>query len=242
MDIITFEDLEIRVPTSFADVPFSVYEQVHKTRVEKIREYVDVIATICETDAAKLLKAPAEMTDAIVERIMFLFKEHGLPAAAGFKFEDVTYVCEVDKSLTLAEWVDLEQAQKKEADVLSTVLSIICRPSLEEYDPQKSKARIEIFKRAPCSLVLPVLAFFLRRKEVLDKLINAYSSVKKAAELLPPNIKSFPSLGAGLKLSQIWRATIYYFSIKLLRYRLKRFSLSLYTDAIKIRQLKRNAI
>lgn len=242
MDILTYKGLEIHIPTSFTDVPFNVYEEVHKMRPETIRQHVDVPALICGVESEVLLKAPAEIMDVIIERIMFIFRPHDLPPAPGFKFEDVTYVCEVERSLTVAEWVDIEQAQKQETDVLSTVMSIICRPAGEEYDPNKSAERVEIFKRAPSNLILPVLAFFLRRKEKLEKLTNAYLSAKRAAELLPLNIKSLRSLGDGIKLSQIWRMIIYYYSIKLLRYRLARFSRLLYIDVIKIRRLKRKKI
>lgn len=233
MVTIEYDNEKINVPTSWDDVKLGLYETFYKMRPTTARERVTYVATVCQVDPQILLSWPAEVFNKLVSFISFLFEDNPAEPCPFVEVDGVKYVVPVDDKLTLGAWVDVEEAQKGEAAILSNVLAIVCRPTGEAYNYENNEARAAMFAELPVSKVLGVLAFFLQCKTVLEAHTAAYTKLQEVADLLPLNISVLLSRGAGIKLSQIWQIPKYYASIVLLRYQLRKSLPSYSTAKIK---------
>lgn len=221
---IEVNNVTVHVPQSWEDVKLGDYEQYYKDKPETARQRAEFVAKILKLDVQVLLDWPAEIYNYIVEQIGFLFGDNPIQAQPYIEVNGQQYVVELEDRQTLGAWVDAEEAQKAGTAVLSTVLSIVCRPVGEKYDYERAEQRQRLFASLPVSKVLGVLAFFLQCKTDLDKLTAAYTKLQEIADRLPRNIKPFLKRGGGTRLSRIWQATKYCVLTALLRYRLRKLS------------------
>ncbi|SHJ66031.1 hypothetical protein [Bacteroides stercorirosoris] len=236
MVAIEYNKVKISVPESWDDITLGFYETFYTVKPETARERVALVAHICKTDANLLLGWPAEIFNRIVGYIGFLFEDNPAPPSPVVEVEGVKYVVPIEDELSLGAWVDADDAQKKEENVLSNILAIVCRPVGEEYNYKNNEARAAMFAALPVSKVLGVLAFFLHYKTVLDQRTAAYTKLAALVGQLPQNIKPLLSRGGGIKLSLIWPTLKYYVLIILLRYQLRKFLPSYSTVKTKTRQ------
>lgn len=230
---IEVNNVTVNVPQSWDEITLGDYETYYKDKPETGRQRAEYVAKILKMDAAVLLSWPAEVFNMIVDTLGFLFSDNPIEATPVVDVDGTPYIVAIEDKITLGAWVDAEEAQKADKDVLSNVLAIVCRPAGEAYDYQLNEKRQRQFAALPMSKVLGVLAFFLRCKSDLDKLTAAYTKVRQIVDLLPPSIKPFRARGGGIKLLRIWQAMRYYALIKLLNYRLRKLSRSYNTAAIR---------
>lgn len=229
----------INVPENWNEITLGQYERFYTRKPETNREHVEFVAEICAISPEALLAMDVSVFDNLVHILGFMFQDSGYEAAPSMVIDGVTYVVSVEDRLTVAEWVDADTAQKEGLDVISNVLAIVCRPSGETYDSDRSDARRDLFKAQPFSTVAPVMSFFLQCNQQLSALTQAFISLKTAADLLPRNIRLFQRHGAGIRISPIWPTIKYYFLMLLLRYQLRNFSRKYFTDRTKNAQTPR---
>lgn len=239
MTTIQYLDEEIKVPDNWGEIKLRNYEGFYMDRPETLRERVAMVAKICNADVELILQWPAEIFNLIIDKTVFIFREHKVAPSPSIKIGDETYVIPVEEKLTLGAYIDADQTQKDGVNVLSNILAIVCRPAGESYDPDKTEERAEMFGALSMSEVQPLLGFFLHCKHALDKRTTVFTNLRQAVELLPPNIELLRSPGTGIRLSQTWRILKYGALIMLLRYRLRRFLHLSNTSAIKITQKRR---
>ncbi len=212
----------INVPQTWGDVTLGDYERYYSDKPVTARERVVYVAKICNADPDLLMSWPADVYTMIVNTIDFLFKNNPVAPTPEVMIGGVKYTVSVEDDITLGAWVDAEEAQKAGDKVLSSVLSIMCRPTGEAYDYKLAEQRQTLFAAQPVANVLGVMAFFLQCSDALEKRIAAYSTLGQLADKLPQLIPVFRPHGGGIKLSRIWPAIKYLCLIKLLHWRLRK--------------------
>lgn len=230
---IEYNNVKVSVPENWGDITLGFYETFYTEKPQTARDRVAYVAKVCNTDVDILREWPAEVFNIIVDRIDFLFKDNPAQSSPEITIDKVKYVVPIEDELTLGEWVDIDEVQKKGENVLSNTLAIVCRPPGEDYSYKNNETRAALFAAQPVSSVLGVLAFFLRCKMVYEQRTAAYTKLAQTAALLPQSIKPFRSPGGGIKLSLIWPTLKYFVSIVLLRYQLQKFLRSCNTKKIK---------
>lgn len=228
-----YDGVKIGVPESWRDVTLGRYEKIYKLKPTSNAEAVQIIAGLCDVDAALLRSWPAEVFDVMVSSVMFIYDDAGVAPSPEIKIDGKAYRVPIEDQITLGAWIDTDEVQKGEEGVLSGVFAINCRPVGEAYDYKNNEARQKMFADAPMSDVLPVMGFFLQCKTALNKLTRTYGGILELADLLPRNTELLRSLGAGTKLSRIWQVMRFCILNASLRYRLRKFSRSYNSKKIK---------
>lgn len=237
---IEYNNIKISVPENWDDITLGTYEKIYGKTPETMRERVAVIADICNADLEHLLSWPAEVFNFIVDRLHFLYQEQQIEPSPCITIGEVNYIVPIEEKLTLGAWIDAEEVQKKQEKVLSNMLAIVCRPAGEAYNCENNEQRAAMFAALPVSKVLPLTAFFLNCKSVLEQRTVAYSNTEEAVFLLVESIKNLRLRGVGIRLSTIWPMVKFWSMIVLLRYRWAKFLRKYNTTATSNMQRMRN--
>jgi len=219
-----FNDTVLHVPASWAEITLGDYERWFMKQPESKMEYVDFIAAICKVESCVLLDSPTQVFNIIVETLSFVFQENFEPANR-VEIDGQKYSVSFSEELTLAEWVDVESVLDGESDTkISELLSVLCRPYGEKYDAKTSESRRETFRSLPCDRVMPLVAFFLRRKAESEKILHLFSTVKDQTDQLLADINHFAASGDGIKSLPIWQRIKYTVLMKYWKRQLSKFS------------------
>lgn len=237
---IEYNNTKVFVPENWDDITLGFYESIYTEKPGTTRERVNLVARICKIDADLLLGWPVGIFNKIVDTIDFLFKDNPAPPDPVVEIEGVRYVVPIEEELSLGAWVDADNVQRNGVNVLSNILSIVCRPAGEDYNYRNSETRAAMFAALPVSKVLGVLAFFLHYKTVLERRTRAYTKLADLAGRLPRSIHILQNLGGGIKLSRIWQILRYCALIVLLRYRFRKLLRSCNTVKTKPARKKRS--
>lgn len=227
------KDFDINVPKKWSDITVRHFETFCLERPQTAHEQVAWAEKVCKVESGTFLGLPASVFNAVVEKLAFLFDDNPAEPNPRIEIDGVPFVVPIEDELSLGAWVDAEEVQKSGEALISNILAIVCRPVGEKYDPKLNDERQKMFAALPTSEVLGVLAFFLHCKNVLEARTEAYSRVIETFDLLPKSTKHLLNRGGGTKLSRIWRAAHYWLLMKLLRNRLRKFSLFYNTVATK---------
>lgn len=241
MTTIEYDNTRIEVPDNWRDIMLGKYERISGIQPQTARERASLVAEICDMPVETLLDWPAEIFNRIVDITAFLYTDMDAAPSPSMEIDGVKYVVPIGDKLTLGAWVDADEIQKNGQNVLSGVLAIVCRPVGEAYDCNNNEARQKLFAAQPVSRVLPVLAFFLQRKNAYERRIKVFSRLEQGIGLLARSTKDLRQRGDGIRLSRIWLTVRFWILTVLLRYRLR---MLLRTSSIaKIRPMrkKRNA-
>lgn len=229
-----YNKVKISVPSNWDDISLGLFESLDISKPTTSRNQVDTVAKLCNIEAELLLSWPAEVYSEIVECIYFIFGDNPAKPSPEIEIEGIKYIVSISDDLTLGEWVDIDEVQKAETNVLSNVLAIVCRPIGESYNHKNNEARAAMFAALPVSKIQGVLAFFLRCKMVYEQRTAAYTKLAQTIDLLPKSIKPFLKRGAGIKLSTTWLMVKYFAMIALLHYQLQKFLRTCNIKKIKI--------
>lgn len=226
-------DTVLHVPASWAEITLGDYERWFMKQPETKMEYVEFVAAICKVEPDVLLDSPAQVFNIIVDTLGFVFQENFEPANA-IEIDGQRFSVAFSEELTLAEWVDVESVLEGESDTkISELLSVLCRPYGERYDAKTAESRRELFRNLPCDRVMPLVAFFLRRKAESDRISHLFSTVKDRTDLLLADINRFAESGDGIRSLPIWQRIKYTVLMKYWKRRLSKFSDSFSTAPTK---------
>lgn len=240
MMTITHNDTTIKVPESWAEVKLGAYERhVVRAKASTARDNIAVVAGVAEIDPELLLDWPAGIFGIISDKMAFVWSDPILPVTPVVKINGTDFIINTSDALTLAEWVDAEEAQKSDTP-LSGLLSILARPAGEAYDPDKSERRRRLFEALPMTEVFGALGFFLRCSETSGNVIRVYSILQNLADQLPELTNSFQPAGGGTRLSRIYQTIRFSILTALLRRKLRKFLRSFSTSMINVSQLRRS--
>lgn len=223
---IEFDTTTILVPQSWDEITLGEYEEWSRLATESREDRIRYVAAICKTDYDKLIRCPNELFEMIVSKLSFVFDAQIEPSATAV-VDGQKYFVSYGEKLTLGEWVDVDSVLNDEnPHYLSDTLGILCRLAGEDYQADLSSSRAELFRSQNCSQMLPLIAFFLHRKIVFDKISNHYSEALALAEQFVQDTDRFVRNGVGIKRLPIWQRIRYIFLMRSLRKRLSKFSAS----------------
>ncbi|NDW19070.1 hypothetical protein D0T53_09110 [Dysgonomonas sp. 216] len=233
---------QINVPQSWNEIKLCDYERWFSYTPQNQTQYITYIANICNTDPAFILNSPVQVFDIIKENLNFIFEDSINTPANSIILEGKEYFISFSDDLTLAEWVDIESVLESDnSKQLSTTLSILCRPIGEIYNSKTSESRQPLFEQLTMDQALPLLAFFLLRKEQSERISHLYSQIEQQVDLYREFIHSFVENGDGIKSLPIWQKIKYYFLTRSWQRRLSRCLDSCCTKSKKTK-LKKNRI
>jgi len=228
----------LNVPTSWAEIELGDYEKWFMKQPQTQMEFVDLVAGICKVETGLLLDETTGVFNVAAGMLSFIMDEDFEPENK-VEIEGQEYWVSFSDELTLAEWVDVETVLESESETkISELLAILCRPAGEKYDTKVAESRRGIFRSLPCDKVLPMIAFFLRRKNESGKILDLYSTVKDRTGLLLRDISLFAGNGGGIKSLPIWQRIKYTVLLKFLKRRLSKFSDSFSTAWTKPQRKK----
>lgn len=222
MEDLIYDGVRMSVPESYDDVLLGDYETYYRMKRETINERIDYVAKVLKVEASQLLAWPIDVYHHAATKLDFLNGDNPYTPSPMMEHKGVTYLIDVQEKQSFGAWIDVEEAQKSGDAVLSTVLSILCRPAGEAYDSEAAEERQKIFATLPLSKVLPVLGFFLQCSEILELNTRAYTDIGQALSLLPKSASYFLKRTGGIRLSTIWLAVRYYVLMRSLAYHLRK--------------------
>lgn len=222
MEELIYDDVKMLVPESYDDVLLGDYETYYRMKRETINERIDYVAKVLKVEASQLLAWPIDVYDYAASKLEFLNGDNPYAPSPMMTHKGITYLIDVGEKQSFGAWIDVEETQKAGDAVLSTVLSILCRPAGEAYDSEAAEERQKVFAALPLSKVLPVLGFFLQCSEILELNTRASIEIGQALSLLPKSASDFLKRTGGIKLSTIWPAVRYYVLMRSLAYHLRK--------------------
>ena len=223
MKRIKIDGTTVKIPESWDEITLGFYETWYHRQPATTREKVELAAEICRIKPERLLSARADTFNRIVRLLAFAFNNEAPTPSPMLTAKGVKYTVTPSAELTLAQWVDADEAQHSGEKPLSSLLAIVCLPPGEKYDPSRFNDRQQLFASLKMSETLGVLGFFLRCGNISPEHSKACSQTQQTVDLLLRNIKVFRIVGGGTKLSRIWRAIKFSTLMLLLRYRLRKF-------------------
>lgn len=237
---IEFDEVKLEIPEGWKDIRLSEYEQWYMSQPESRYEMITYVANVCKIDAKLLLDAPTQIFNTIYEAIQFVFN-HDFEPKNKCTINGTDYFISFADKLTLGEYVDVESIMEGDSkNKLSELLSIICRPIGEKYNPDLTEDRINLFKNIGCDEALPLISFFLSKKKKSEEISNLYSKVTEGIDRYQKDIQTSVINMGGIKQFRIWQAIKYYFSMRSQRKKLLKFSDSFYTESINPELKKSN--
>ena len=223
MKRIKIDGTTVKIPESWDEITLGFYETWYQQQPATTREKVELAAEICCVAPELLLSARAGTFNRITHLLAFAFNNDVPDPSPTLKAKGVKYTVTASDELTLAQWVDADEAQRGGEKPLSSLLAIVCLPSGEKYDPSRFDQRQQLFASLKMSEALGVLGFFLFCNDKYPEHSKACLQTRQAVGLLLRDTKAFRPVGGGTKLSRIWRTIKFSTLMLLLRCRLRKF-------------------
>lgn len=238
---IEFDGVKINVPNSWNDITLEEYEKLYLLKPETKLEYIQYVADVCKIDAKLLINSPTQLFDIVSNAIQFIFDNDFEPVNKVERIIEVIekgevrevkeeYFISFSDKLTLGEWIDIDSIIESDSETkLSEMLSVLCRPIGEKYNPDLSEERKKIFQSLPCDKVLPLISFFLLKKKKSEEILSRCLMVIAQANQFLKDTKNFAQNGVGIKPFPTWQTIRYIFLMRSLKKQLSKFSDSYYT-------------
>lgn len=239
---IKFDDVVLNIPSEWKDIKVADYERWYMKEPSTDMEYAEYVSDVCNIKIDDLLNYPLPVFNKIVSCLVFL-KDREPEHSNIINIDNTEYVVSFSNKLLFGEFIDIETTLASESPTrISEVLAILCRPKGEvyKYDADLVDKRKAIFRELTCDKVLPLLAFFLAKRKVLEEILNLYSTAVGQVNLLQKDIESFVRNGDGIKYLTIWQRVKFYFMTRFLKKTQEKFSDISYIKLTKAGQMKTN--
>lgn len=224
MKKIEFDGTTISVPQSWAELTLAQYELLTCANKDDAAAYLQLLATLCNTDADTLSGMPREVFDVVSSSLSFITLTEVEPSPT-IEIDGVSYSVAQSDGLTLGEWVDINMIMSGDSpNKLADILSVVCRPQGEPYKADISASRRAMFASLPCDKALRPIGFFLSRKKKSDEILTLCSEVVAQADRFVSDTEHFVINGDGIKQLPIWQRIKYIFLMKYLKKQLSKFS------------------
>ena len=181
------EKIELLIPTDWEDISIGMYQEFIELQEKKLPEdemIVGVVCVLCNVDKEKLVRFKyKDLKDISTTLIKFLEKkpeEKKLVKKVEFKGKKYGMIPNLS-SISLGEFVDIEEHCKDSHKNLHKIMSVLYRPivkekgtrySIENYNPDEYKE--DEFKDFPILVSLSALSFFFRLGKKLPLTLSSY--------------------------------------------------------------------
>ena len=196
------------LPTRWSEVTlgqFAELEKLYNGDASKGVDTVDLIAVMSSRTKDEVMTLPLEFMETMMVHLVFLETQPEIEGATDrVEIDGETYIINYKEKLKFGEYVDFDQLMKSNPNDYPSMFAIICRKEDEAYDSEyvanEFQKRVEMFSRQPVTKMLPLIAFFLRRYQILEQCSAASLGIKEAINLTLDNIQTFVQSGVGTGL------------------------------------------
>ena len=126
---------------------------------------------------------PVQFANALLARMDFIRERPEIEPSVSCEIGGERYSVNVIEEMKLGEFVAVETVLSSDKDDVAGVLAVVCRKDGEvytsEFENKFFPQRRQMFLDAPCTKVLPVVAFFLLRWEICENSSRRYSMLKE---------------------------------------------------------------
>ena len=197
------------LPTRWKDVTLGQFAELEKlyngSASEGAIDQIDIISILSGKDRDEVMNLPLEFMETMMVHLVFLETQPEIGDATDrVEIDGETYIINYKEKLKFGEYVDFDQLMKSNPNDYPSMFAIICRKEDEAYDSEyissEFQKRVEMFARQPVTKMLPLIAFFLRRYQILEQCFQASLGIKEAINLTLDNIQTFATSGVGTGL------------------------------------------
>lgn len=193
------------LPTRWSEVTlkqFAELEKLYNGDASKGVDSVDIVAIMSNHSRDEVMNLPLEFMETMMVHLVFLETQPEIEGATDrVEIDGETYIINYKEKLKFGEYVDFDQLVKSNPNDYPSMFAIICRKEDEAYDSEyvanEFQKRVEMFSRQPVTKMLPLIAFFLRRYQILEQCSQASLGIKEAINLTLDNIQTFVQSGVG---------------------------------------------
>lgn len=191
------------VPTSWDDVTLRQIQELDALH-EAAPSLTKVVSVLTGKPLEIVEQLPLQFTNSIISKMDFIREQPNVEPSPSCVIGGERYSVNVTEEMKLGEFVAVEMMLKADKDDAAGILAVVCRKDGELYDSAfentKLEERKEMFLNAPCTAVLPIVAFFLLQWELSNNVTRRCSVMKEEAlNLIQENISALekPSVGIG---------------------------------------------
>lgn len=175
---------EWNVPESWDDITLGQLMELDALN-EEVPSLTKVVSVLTGKPLDIVEQLPLQFTNAILSRMEFIKERPEIEPSVSCEIGGERYSVNVVEEMRLGEFVAVETVLSADKDDVAGVLAVICRKAGEVYDSEFENKVVEerkkMFLDAPCTKVLPVVAFFLLRYSLLNQTSRRYSAMKEEA-------------------------------------------------------------
>ena len=203
------------VPTSWDEVTLQQLCDIRAMYADKSGatevDIIEILHILTNHTKEEVEELPLSFVNSMLDKMSFLAQplpEH--KPSNKVTIDGVTYVVNNEREMKTAEFIASQMAIKDDETALPTLLAIVARKAGEEYTSEYENKvlpeRIEIFKKASCTAVMPLVSFFLTLWLVLEQPSQLSSLVREEIEDLTASLtESSQNAGLGKRLSIRWQ-------------------------------------
>ena len=198
------------VPVSWDDVTLGQLMELDKLG-GSTPSLSEVVSILSGRTADEVDELPVQFANALLSKMEFIKERPNIEPSVSCVINGERYSVNVTEDMKLGEFVAVETVLSGDKDDVASVLAVICRKDGEvyntEYENKVFPERKQVFLDAPCTVVLPVIAFFLLRWGLLENSSQKYSMMKREAlNLTQSCIDDLENSTDGIGFLSRWRA------------------------------------
>ena len=175
---------EWNVPTSWDEVTLGQLQALDALN-GSTPSLSQVVGVLSGRPADEVAALPVQFANALLARMSFITERPEIEPSVSCEIGGERYSVNVVEDMKLGEVVAVETVLSADKDDVAGVLAVVCRKGGEVYDSEFENKVVEerkkMFLDAPCTKVLPVVAFFLLRWELSENCSRRYSAMKEEA-------------------------------------------------------------
>lgn len=182
---------KVNIPTKWEDVTVRQYTRlqnlVNESKENGINKY-EILSIFIDRDIEDIYTMPIQFVDKMMSNLLFLQEEPRFEPKNEIYINGDKYFINYGEQLKVKEYEDIDTILKGDGNNIGAMLAILCRKKVGEYIDKLTKevheqnevydsffantlfdGRMEYFNNLPITDVLPLIAFFLLRGDILLK-------------------------------------------------------------------------
>lgn len=182
---------KVNIPTKWEDVTVRQYTRlqnlVNESKENGINKY-EILSIFIDRDIEDIYTMPIQFVDKMMSNLLFLQEEPRFEPKNEIYINGDKYFINYGEQLKVKEYEDIDTILKGDGNNIGAMLAILCRKKVGEYIDELTKevheqnevydsffantlfdGRMEYFNNLPITDVLPLIAFFLLRGDILLK-------------------------------------------------------------------------
>lgn len=194
------------LPTRWSEVTLGQFARLEKlykgAASEGAIDQIDIISILSGKDRDEVMNLPLEFMETMMVHLVFLELEPEIEKPVDrVEIDGETYIVNFKEKLKFGEYVDFDSLVKSNPCDYPSMLAILCRKEGEAYDSDyianEFQKRVDMFAGQPVTKILPLIAFFLRRYQILEDCSQVSLATKEAINYTLDSIQTSVENGRG---------------------------------------------